>query len=69
MDVCVGHQHMLAGQESFTSSNSNVVSWLSIAFKGSKLENKIFFQLKSKRYRDGIKRKVTREGWDMNHCT
>ena len=34
-----------------------------------KIENEKFFELKSRGYRDGIKRKETRKGWGMSHCT
>ena len=37
--------------------------------KGRRLENEKFFELKSKEYREGIKRKDTRYGWGMSHCT
>ena len=33
------------------------------------LENEKFFELKIKEYRDGIKRKETREGWGMSYGT
>ena len=33
------------------------------------LENEKFFELKSKEYSDDIKRKETRWGWGMSHCT